>query len=173
MRQVLTITLLTISIMLSVRPGGAVEAEQINYSPEPLEIKLLTDPEALKGRTDVITADSISRQRLTIPSLWWTKEQLPKKLVLNWLAYPERKYIDVIINPQFWNILSYTDRYNLISRYGLAGQRNGFNVRIFNLKFNDKIPIVAYTCTNGTANLRCNVQWQDINQNGQIFRLDK
>jgi hypothetical protein len=160
-----------IGLVTGALPGWSIE--QINYSPEPLEIKLLTDPEALRGRTDVITADSISRQHLTIPSLWWTKEQLPKKLVTNWLAYPERKYIDVIINPQFWNILSYTDRYNLINRYGLAGQRNGFNVRIFNLKFSEQMPIVAYTCTNGASNLQCNVQWQDINQRGQIFRLDK
>jgi hypothetical protein len=177
MRQAITATILAISSVGAALPGWTIEPPAIiNYSPEPLEIELLTNPETLRGRTDVITADSISRTRLTIPSLWLTKEQLDKKqkLVINWLAYPDRKYIDIIVNPQFWNNLDYTERYNFVSRYGITAQRNGYNVRIFNLKIDEKIPIVAYTCINGAIALQCNVQWQDtINQRGQVIRLDR
>jgi len=35
----------------------------------------------------VRTADTISQSELTIPSLWWAKEQFGK-LFDNWLAYP-------------------------------------------------------------------------------------
>jgi len=35
----------------------------------------------------VITADTISQSELTIPSLWWAKEQFGW-LLDNWLAYP-------------------------------------------------------------------------------------
>jgi hypothetical protein len=171
MRRVITATLLVIGSVWSTLPSWAAPT----YSPEPLEVELINNPETLRGRVDVITADSISRTNSTIPSLWLTQEQLDKnqKLVSNWLAYLDRKYIDVIVNPQFWNNLDYTERYNFISRYGITAQRNGYNVRIFNRKFSEQKPIVAYTCTN-TTTLQCNVEWQDtVNQRGQVIRLDR
>jgi hypothetical protein len=169
-----TAIILSLAISATTLPVKAADLPAtMNYSPEPLEVKLLTEPDALKNRQDVIAADSISRNQLTIPSLWWTREQLPKKLIITWLAYPDRKYIDIIVNSQYWNILSYTERYDLISVYGSVGQRHGYNVRIFNLKFSEQIPIVAYTCGRSNSELQCNIQWQDINKRGQIFRTDK
>jgi hypothetical protein len=176
MRLEIAAIILAISSVLAVFPGWAADpASKFQYSREPLELNLLTDPAALQGRSDVITADSVSRQRLTVPSMWLTKEQLDKKqkLIINWLAYPDRKYIDVIVNPQFWDILNYTERYNLISRYGITAQRSGYNVRIFNLKFDEKKPIVAYTCVKDQADLQCSVEWEDTDRKGQIIRFDR
>jgi hypothetical protein len=138
----------------------------INYDAEPLDVEMLKDA-GLRKNTGVITADSIERFpifRKTMPSLWWTQDQLPNKLVLNWLAYPHKKRIDLVVNPQFWNNLEYLERYQLINRYGLAARRYGYNVRIFNLKFSEAQPIVAYTCSSGLETSSCYIQWQEINQ---------
>jgi hypothetical protein len=138
----------------------------LSYANNPLEVKLLTNSKLARFRQDVITADTISPRRRNIPSLWWTREQLPNKLVVNWLAYSEKKYIDVVVNPQFWNILDYPERYQLINRWGTVARKHGFDVRIFNLRFSELKPIVAYTCTHDPTDQRCVVQWQGVNQDG-------
>jgi hypothetical protein len=138
----------------------------ITYDTEPLDVEMLKDAKRSRG-FGVITADSIERFpvfRKSMPSLWWTQDQLPNKLVLNWLAYPQKKRIDLVVNPQFWNNLEYLERYQLINRYGLVSRRYGYNVRIFNLKFSEAQPIVAYTCSSAVATATCYIQWQEINQ---------
>jgi hypothetical protein len=138
----------------------------VSYDPEPLDVEMLKDSNPQKS-PGVITADSIERFpgfRKSMPSLWWTQDQLPNKLILNWLAYPQKKRIDLVVNPQFWNNLEYLERYQLVNRYGLIARRYGYNVRIFNLKFNEAKPIVAYTCSPKVAAATCYIQWQEINQ---------
>jgi hypothetical protein len=138
----------------------------VTYDTEPLDVEMLKDF-GLQKSSDVITADSIERFpvfRKSMPSLWWTQDQLPNKLVLNWLAYPQKKRIDLVVNPQFWNNLEYLERYQLVNRYGLVARRYGYNIRIFNLKFSEAQPIVAYTCSAVVATSSCYIQWQEINQ---------
>ncbi len=138
----------------------------VTYDTEPLDVEMLKNSN-LQQRSGVISADSIERFpvfRKSMPSLWWTQDQLPNKLVLNWLAYPQKKRIDLVVNSQFWNNLEYLQRYQLINRYGLVARRYGYNVRIFNLKFSEVQPIVAYTCLPVVATSSCYIQWQEINQ---------
>ena len=138
----------------------------VTYDAEPLDVEMLKNS-AMQQSSDVITAESIerfSKFRKSMPSLWWTQDQLPNKLVLNWLAYPQKKRIDLVVNPQFWNNLEYLERYQLINRYGLVSRRYGYSVRIFNLKFSEAQPIVAYTCSSAMATATCYIQWQEINQ---------
>jgi hypothetical protein len=138
----------------------------VDYDREPLDVEMLKYSKSGKS-SGVITADSIKRFpafRKSMPSLWWTQDQLPNKLVLNWLAYPEKKRIDLVVNPQFWNNLEYLERYQLVNRYGLVARRYGYNVRLFNLKFSEAQPIVAYTCAPMLATPSCYIQWQEINQ---------
>jgi hypothetical protein len=138
----------------------------VNYDTEPLDVEMLKDSGTQKT-AGVITADSIERFpafRKIMPSLWWTQDQLPNKLVLNWLAYPNKKRIDLVVNPQFWNNLEYLERYQLVNRYGLVARRYGYNVRIFNLKFSEAQPIVAYTCFSKASASTCYIQWQEVNQ---------
>lgn len=138
----------------------------VTFSTDRLDVEILKDPNSVSG-SNVITADSIERfaaYRETMPSLWWTQDQLPNKLVLNWLAYPDKKRIDLVVNPQFWNNLEYLERYQLINKYGLTAHKYGYDVRIFNLKFSELKPIVAYTCSPVTTHSVCYIQWQEINQ---------
>ncbi len=144
----------------------------VTYDTEPLNMKMLEDT-GLQKNAGVITHDSIERFpefRKIMPSLWWTQDQFPaqKKLITKWLAYPQKKRIDLVLNPQYWNNLDYLDRYHLINRYGLTARRYGYNVRIFNLNFSEAQPIVAYTCASKAA--ACYIQWQEINQRN--LRLD-
>ena len=132
------------------------------------EMDVLMDGNKLSQTPLAITANSISDRALSKPSFWWTRDQLPhkfaNKLVLNWIAYPEKKYVDILVNPQFWNLLEYGERYALINRYGTAAGKQGYNVRIFNSNFSKEKPIVAYTCAPNPAEQRCRIQFQETNQ---------
>jgi hypothetical protein len=159
---------------LAVMPISSVVAAPIQlaeakYDPEPLDIALLKDPNIVRQNVKVITADTIAdfpRFRSSMPSLWWIQDQLDRdyKLVSNWLVYPEKKRIDLVVNPQFWNNLEYLERYKLVNRYGLVARRYGYNLRIFNLKFNEVKPIVAYTCAQSTTSSRCDIKWEENRQ---------
>lgn len=102
------------------------------------------DLEALKpGNTPayLVTASSISLTQLTVPSLWWLREQIAdqdaygNKLLENWLAYPNSRRrpgrVDLVVNRQFWSLLDYLDRYAFIHVFGEAGRDYGYNVRVF------------------------------------------
>jgi hypothetical protein len=163
-----------VTLCLVVIPIGAVVAAPIQVAEvksddDPLDLELLKDPNIVRRNIQVITADTIAdfpRFRSSVPSLWWTQDQLDRdaKLVSNWLVYPEKKRIDLVVNPQFWNNLEYLERYKLVNRYGLVARRYGYNLRVFNLKFNEVKPIVAYTCAHSATSSICNIKWEENRQ---------
>ncbi len=110
----------------------------------PLELGLLA-PNAVKN--DVITASNISQKQLTIPSLWWAKEQFGGKLLDNWLAYPatgsRTPRIDLIVNRQIWSLLDYVERYEFVNNFGNVARDYGYNVRVFNYQ---QELLATYTC---------------------------
>jgi hypothetical protein len=139
-----------------------------SYNVPPPEMDVLMDVTKPSRNPLAIPANSISDRAISRPSLWWIRDQLPhkfaNKLVLNWVAYPDKKYVDILVNPQFWNLLEYGERYALINRYGIAAWKEGYNVRIFNSNFSKERPIAAYTCTANPAERRCRIQFQEKNQ---------
>ncbi len=64
---------------------------------------------------------------MTLPSLWWTNEQFPAKLVTNWIADRTEKQIYLLINAQYWNVLDYIDRYRLVDQFVRVAQGYGKN----------------------------------------------
>ncbi len=92
---------------------------------------------------NIVTADTVSAKGTTVPSLWWTSEQLPAKLVTNWIANRSQKQIYLLVNTQYWNILDYVDRYQTIDRFGRVAQSYGYNLKICN---SQKIVLADYTC---------------------------
>jgi hypothetical protein len=92
---------------------------------------------------NIITADTLSPQGMTIPSLWWTSEQLPPELVTNWIANRRQNQIYLLVNTQYWNILDYIDRYRTIDKFGRVAQSYGYNLKICN---SQKIALAGYTC---------------------------
>jgi hypothetical protein len=92
---------------------------------------------------NIVTADTVSAKGTTEPSLWWTNEQFPAKLVTNWIANRSQKQIYLLVNTQYWNILDYIDRYRTIDRFGRVAQAYGYNLKICN---SQKIALAHYTC---------------------------
>ncbi|MGB3757515.1 MAG: hypothetical protein WBA07_14245 [Rivularia sp. (in: cyanobacteria)] len=150
---------------LSIFPVQFVQARDSRIpapSQEPLELDLLTKP---KG--NVITADTIYQQQLTVPSLWWAQEQSENKLLDNWIAYPANNAqpgrVDLIVNEQIWNVLDYLERYNFVNRLGTEARTYGYNIRVFNY---EKEPLATYTCNLNLKTPLCNI---DLNVTGLIM----
>ncbi|AFY91737.1 hypothetical protein [Chamaesiphon minutus] len=96
-----------------------------------------------QNNPNIVTADTASPKGMTVPSLWWTSEEFPAKLVTNWVADRRQNQIYVIVNTQYWNILDYIDRYRTVDRFGRVAQSYGYNLKICNTQ---KIAIAHYTC---------------------------
>jgi hypothetical protein len=163
------VTLCLAVIPISSVAAAPIQVAEVKYDEDPLDVGLLKDSSILRRNIKVITADTIEdfpRFRSSMPSLWWIQDQLDRdsKLVSNWLIYPEKKRIDLVVNPQFWNNLEYLERYKLVNRYGLVARRYGYNLRIFNLRFNEVKPIVAYTCAQSITSSRCDIKWEENRQ---------
>ncbi|MGF1458540.1 MAG: hypothetical protein ACFBSG_05885 [Leptolyngbyaceae cyanobacterium] len=99
----------------------------------------------------IITPETVSLYSATLPSLWWSRDQLPTlwrvapnstvrvegyRLVRDWTAFysnsAETAVIDVQVDPQYWNRLNYFQQYAILRRFGGAGMIYGYHVRIYN-----------------------------------------
>jgi len=118
--------------------------------PEPLDLSLL-QPGNIPA--SAVTATTISTTGLTIPSLWWAKDQYAAKepfgrrLIENWIAFPTQNEqvgrVDFVVNRQVWSLLDYLQRYSFIQEFGAVASSYGYNIRIFDSQAN---LLAAYTC---------------------------
>ncbi len=136
------ISLLPISPLLAQITPKASDA--------PLELNLLTDP-----NDSVITANTINPEKLTVPSLWWAKENSESKLLDNWIAYPTSARVDLIVNQQIWSLLDYVERYNFVNRLGTHARSFGYNIRVFNYQ---KEALATYTCNFNPGPISCSIK---------------
>ena len=166
-----------ISLCLSMGWSCATLA-QSNLAPAPPEIcdlnlTLLKSADLSKD-PNIVTADTVSPHGTTVPSLWWTTEQFPDKLVTNWIANRSQNQIYLLVNTQYWNILDYVDRYRTIDRFGRVAQSYGYNLKICN---SQKIALARYTCdvlsdsiTHKSSNAKlpqsCQIWLNGTDQNG-------
>jgi hypothetical protein len=131
-------------------------------SQAPLELNLLINPKA-----SVTTANTINQAELTIPSLWWAKENSENKLLDNWIAYPasdkEAKRVDLIVNQQIWSLLDYLERYHFVNRLGSVARVYGYNVRVFNYQ---QERLANYTCNFSTSPTLCKIDMNTENKLG-------
>jgi hypothetical protein len=125
---------------------------------------------------NIVTADTVSPQGTTVPSLWWTREQFPAKLVTNWIANNRQRQIYLLVNTQYWNILDYLDRYQTLAKFGRVAQGYGYNLKICNAQ---KIVLASYICettssdpnssqnsTSTTSRQSCQIWLNGNEQNG-------
>jgi hypothetical protein len=126
-----------------------------------LEIALLSENAAEENlcQTDVVSKDTICPTSLTIPSLWWADEQFGDKLLENWLAYPEEKRVDLVVNRQIWGLMDYYQRYAFVHRMVTVVQETGetgdigYNLRVFNRQ-EPELCLAAYTCNADNCQLK-------------------
>jgi hypothetical protein len=118
----------------------------IPSTPEICDVNLtMLNSTDASAEPNIVTADTVSPKGTTIPSLWWTSEQSPAKLVTNWIASRSQSQIYLLVNTQYWNILDYVDRYRTIDRFGRVAQSYGYNLKICNTQ---KIELAGYSCEN-------------------------
>ncbi|MBW4580741.1 MAG: hypothetical protein KME42_14340 [Tildeniella nuda ZEHNDER 1965/U140] len=123
---------------LPAAPTPDNQTPTLSPDSQPLDLKALKPGNT---PTYVVTANSISLTQLTIPSLWWLREQIADEaaygsnLLENWLAYPgggnSVGRVDLVVNRQSWSLLDYLDRYAFIHTFGKAARDYGYNVRVF------------------------------------------
>jgi hypothetical protein len=157
----LGISLTTISVFSTQPSTAQTQASIPPASDAPLELNLLNNP---KG---VITANTINQGQLTVPSLWWAKQNSENKLLDNWIAYPaegtQPARVDVLVNQQFWSILDYLERYNFVNRVGSLARNYGYNIRVFNYQ---QERLATYTCNFNTNPSLCRINIDTQNKLG-------
>lgn len=157
-----SLPLLLVSILASSIPQ-LVWAQQPaipNASREPLDTELLKPDSPHNGR-DIVTANNISQTRLSVPSLWWAKEQFNEvggKLINNWIAYQDEKRIDLVVNRQPWTLLDYLGKYRFINKFGTVARDNNYNVRTFNQQGE---LLATYTCNYTQSPAACEIKILD------------
>ena len=115
-------------------------------TPEICDVNItLLNSADVRADPNIVTADTASPEGTTVPSLWWTSEQFPAKLVTNWIANRRQSQIYLVVDTQYWNILDYVDRYRTIDRFGRVAQGYGYNLKICN---SQQIALAGYTCNN-------------------------
>ena len=97
----------------------------------PLELDLINQPD-LALEQGVITADTVSQEGITNPSLWWIRDQFGRQIVINWLIYPETRRIDLVVDRQIWGFINYIEKYSLINHFAINAREYGYNLRVFN-----------------------------------------
>ncbi|MEB3308750.1 MAG: hypothetical protein VKJ02_00795 [Snowella sp.] len=105
----------------------------------------ISEPDPLNTQTLISQADLNEASNLP-PSLWWAKEQFDffdGRLVTNWVANPEQKNIDIIVNRQLWSQLNYLERYRFVNKFGTVARENQYNLRVLNQQ---QKCLVSYFC---------------------------
>lgn len=101
----------------------------------------------------VITVATPSQAGLTVPSLWWAKEQFGGNLLDSWIIYPKQgnspNHVDLLIRPEIWNRLNYLERYAFVNRFGSVASDYGYNLRALDSQSN---LLATYTCNFSRAN---------------------
>lgn len=70
-------------------------------------------------------------------SFWWAAEQFDPfngKLVENWLSYPEKQQLNLVVSWRLWTLLDYLGRYRFVNQFGTVARKYGYSLAIFNQK---------------------------------------
>ncbi len=136
-----------IAVSLGMSSAKAATPSSVPFNPQQLTAGLCSETQ--KGTLST----TISQTNLANPSLWWTRDEIAaqaqygKKLLDRWIAcdtaegQPDR--VDFLVNQQLWSLLDYLDRYEIVSRLGLAASEKNYNVRVYNSQGG---LLAAYTC---------------------------
>jgi len=153
--------LFLLTILTIILPTRLMAAQP---SVAPLDLSIL-EPEAIVP-PNVITADTVSQDNLTPPSLWWARQESENKLLDNWLAYQnsgnEHARVDLVVNQQVWTLLDYVERYDFVNRIGTVARQSGYNVRVFDY---DRNRLASYTC-DFLPQASCRIQMDNKNRGG-------
>lgn len=163
----------SISAFIFVVPLQPIAAQSSAAQPSsaPLELSLLA-PDAPVDNKSIVTANTISQDGLTVPSLWWAKEHFANELLDNWIAYPsdgiKAGRVDLIVDRQMWSLLDYLQRYEFVHHFGTVARDYGYNVRVFNYQ---QELLATYTCNFSTSPQGCNINYLNTTGRPGLRRL--
>ncbi len=132
-------------------PGSGLEAAIATLLDLELAPAAFNPDPRLIQQGQAITDETVSTTAMTMPSFWWRRDQVIDRLnnfraIQAWVVYsgdstnPRRA--DFAVDPQFWNRLSYIERYVLLNQLGSAGVGYGYSVRLFR----GQDPVAAHIC---------------------------
>ena len=150
-RQIALTVLLGAVISLTSGLGKAPAFSQEVALPSPMQTRgrlLDTEQTPLESYPQqeilnhlAITQDTISETSLTLPSLWWSRDQVVAavggltQFIETWIAFrgseEQPRRVDVVVNPQIWNRLNYLERYAVLNQFGSAAKSYGYSTRFF------------------------------------------
>jgi hypothetical protein len=153
-RLIISLTLLLTAQSTQAAPidSRAIPLDRPTYDKDlcrpPLAIDIV-EPDLSKGQND----RTILQARLSLPSLWWTRDQysarlpLGKKLIGSWLICPKTnnapQHVQMVLNAQIWSLLEYFDRYEFLHQFGTVTSTKGYDLWIYS----DETPVLAaYIC---------------------------
>jgi hypothetical protein len=156
-------------------PEASAQSSEENTSPEyptplimpsldPPNFEPLREGSEIRKNSSLRTMNDVSREGLTIPSLWWSREQVSHQILENWVISPETQQVDLLVNRQVWSLMSYLERYRFVNRMGTAAQDFGYNIRVFNRQ---QELLGIYNCDTGRQPCRV---WIDTAGKGGSLR---
>ena len=84
-----------------------------------------------------LIASNKSVPNSTQSSFWWAALQFDPfggKLVQNWLTYPQKQQINLVVNWRLWTLMDYFGRYRFVNQFGTVARKHGYSLNIFNQK---------------------------------------
>lgn len=84
-----------------------------------------------------LVASTKTTSEVTQSSFWWAALQFDPfegRLIQDWLAYPQKQQINLVVNWQLWTLLDYFGRYRFVNQFGTVARKYGYSLNIFNQK---------------------------------------
>jgi hypothetical protein len=158
-------------VILSLAPLQPVVA-QGNDASETCETPSVTVAIAQKQRQprgNNLAGDEMAQPAALVPSLWWAKEQFDPfdgQLIATWIAHPQHRQIDLIVNRQLWSRLDYVKRYRFVNQFGTVVRNAQYNLSVFNQQ---QKCLATYTCTYQTDPYQCHINLDPLERSGFLL----
>jgi len=84
-----------------------------------------------------LVASTKALEDLNQSSFWWAALQFDPfggNLIQDWLTYPQKQQINLVVNWRLWSLLDYFGRYRFVNQFGTVARRHGYSLSIFNQK---------------------------------------
>ena len=98
-------------------------------------ISLNTIPDELTSEQPNLVAAERENSDTTQSSFWWAALQFDPfngNLVQDWLMYPQKQQVNLVVNWRLWTLLDYFGRYRFVNQFGTVARKHGYNLNIFN-----------------------------------------
>lgn len=109
---------------------------------EEISVKYSSSTTKLNNRLEVNknvnpTNHPKANQDLPQATIWWAADQFDPfegNLIQNWLTYPQKQQINLVVDWQLWTALEYFERYRFVNQFGTVVRKYGYNLNVLSQK---------------------------------------